>query len=206
MPWVHKMRFLLKKISVLLLVGTSTLVCADVTDLVDVLQELPAEAELIKNGVPVPLVDDAQAKLVENMKTLLKTCRIDSKTRPSAFRRYNGGLPFDWYRASDPLRGTSFIKVSLGKLQKMVAGNKSVYAKQLMMETPAGNWPEKYIVAYDGRGAIQFSKCSSLVVVDIICMPGVRENMPKDYMQACKVLPGGDSDSKSAAEQNTLNQ
>lgn len=198
------MRFLLKKISLVLLVSIPAIVYADIADLVDELQELPVEAELVKQGVPVQLANDTQAKLVETMKTLLKTCRIDSKTRPSVFNSYNNGLPFDWYRASDTLRGTSYIKVSLGKLEKLVAGNKSVYAKQLMMETPAGNWPKKYIVAYDGRGAIQFAKCSGLVVVDIICMPGVRENMPKDYTQACRVLPE-DSSGKTSTGQNTLN-
>ena len=155
--------------------------------------------------MPVPLAQEVQDKLVDSMKTLLKTCRVDSKTRPSAFIRYNNGIPFDWDRASDPLRGTSFIKVSLGKLDKLIAGNKSVYSKHLMLETPVGNWPKKYIVAYDGRGAIQFAKCSGLVVVDIVCLPGVREHMPKDYAQACRVLPEDNEMKKAAPDATTLN-
>jgi len=162
---------------------------ADVTDLVDELREIPSEAELITRGLNVPLSEAVQVKLVDGMKTLLKTCKVDSKTRPSAFNKFNKDLPFSWQRATDPLRNTSYISVSLGKLEKLRAGNKSVYAKSIMLETPNGNWPRKFIAVSDGRNTIQFTKCSGLVVVDIICMKGVKSSMPKNYSQACKVLP-----------------
>lgn len=162
---------------------------ADNIDLIDLLGELPPETELVQNGRTIALDTSIQGKLGGALKTMLETCRADSKTRRSLFRQFNKGLPFDWERSTDALRGTSFIKVSLGKLEKLRAGNKNVYAKYLLLETPAGNWPRKYMVAYDGSTAIQFTKCSGLVTVDIICMPGVREHLPKGYAAACKVLP-----------------
>lgn len=163
---------------------------ADTVDLIDLLDEIPAETELVQKGVKIPLNDAAQVKVGEAMKVLLETCRADSKTRRSLFRKYNKGVPFDWERSTDMLRGTSFIKVSLGKLEKLRAGNKNVYAKYLLLETPAGNWPRKYMVAYDGSTAIQFTKCSGLVTVDLICLKEINEFLPKDYAEACRVLPG----------------
>jgi hypothetical protein len=163
---------------------------ADNIDLIDLLGELPPETELVQKGVKIPLDEASQSKMVGAMKTLLETCRADSKTRHSLFRTFNKGVPFDWERSTDALRGTSFIKVSLGKLEKLRAGNKNVYAKYLLLETPPGNWPRKYMVAYDGGGtAIQFTNCSGLVMVDLICMPEIRDHLPNSYAPACKVLP-----------------
>lgn len=162
---------------------------ADTVDLVELLGEFPANSELIRKGVDIPLDALTQKKVSAALKTMLETCRADSKTRVSLFRKFNKGVPFEWERSTDPLRGTSFIKVSLGKLEKLRAGNKNVYAKYLLLETPSGNWPRKYMVAYDGSTSIMFSKCSGLVTVDLICMPGVREHMPKSYAPACRVLP-----------------
>ena len=162
---------------------------ADTVDLVDLLGELPPTSELVQKGVEIPLDAPTQNKVSGALKTLLETCRSDSKTRPSLFRKFNNGVPFEWDRSTDPLRGTSFIKVSLGKLEKLRAGNKNVYAKYLLIETPPGNWPRKYMVAYDGSTAIQFTTCSGLVTVDLICMPGIRDHLPKSYAPACNVLP-----------------
>ena len=162
---------------------------ADNIDLIELLGELPPETQLVQNGIEIPLDSTIQGKVGGALKTMLETCRADSKTRASLFRKFNKGVPFDWERSTDALRGTSFIKVSLGKLEKLRAGNKNVYAKYLLLETPAGNWPRKYMVAYDGSTAIQFTKCSGLVTVDIICMPGIREHLPTSYASACKVLP-----------------
>ncbi|MDT8405023.1 hypothetical protein [Sulfuriflexus sp.] len=162
---------------------------ADTVDLVDLLGELPPTSELVQKGVEIPLDEPTQNKVSGALKTLLETCRADSKTRPSMFRKFNNGVPFEWGRSTDPLRGASFIKVSLGKLEKLRAGNKNVYAKYLLLETPPGNWPRKYMVAYDGSTAIQFTTCSGLVTVDLICLPGIRDHLPKSYAPACKVLP-----------------
>ena len=177
---------------------------ADMVDLVELLGEFPANSELIRNGVDIPLDDDTQQKVSSALKTMLQTCRVDSKTRASAFRKFNKNIAFEWERSTDPLRGTSFIKVSLGKLEKLRAGNKNVYAKYLLLETPAGNWPRKYMFAYDGSTSILFSKCSGLVTVDLICMPGVREHMPESYAPACKVLPNMNKSIKEK-EANTDN-
>ena len=163
---------------------------ADQVDLVDELKEIPAEVELMVRGASVPLSQPAQDQVAQGMKTLLQTCRVDSKTSPAAFIKFNqGGVPFSWERVTDPLRNTSYLMVSLGKLEKLRAGNKSVYAQRLLMETPEGNWPRKYIATSDGRSAIQFGRCSGLVVVDIICIPEVLSQLPKDYSKACRVLP-----------------
>lgn len=162
---------------------------ADTVDLVELLGEFPANVELVSKGVDIPLDATTQKKMSAALKTMLETCRADSKTRASLFRKFNNDLPFEWDRSTDPLRGTSFIKVSLGKLEKLRAGNKNVYAKYLLLETPPGNWPRKFMVAYDGSTSIMFSKCSGLVTVDLICMPGVREHMPESYAPACRVLP-----------------
>lgn len=162
---------------------------AENIDLIDQLGALPPETELVQKGRIISLDAATQLKVGASMKTLLETCRADSKTRNSLFREFNKGVPFDWARSTDTLRGTSFIKVSLGKLEKLRAGNKNVYAKYLLLETPTGNWPSKYMVAYDGSTTIQFTRCSGLVVVDIICMPEMREHMPKGYAPACQVVP-----------------
>jgi len=162
---------------------------ADTADLIEELKEIPPEVELLVKGSPVPLEQNVQDQVAAGMKTLLQTCRIDSKTSPLAFRKMNGPLPFDWGRVTDPLRNTSYLMVSLGKLAKLRAGNKTVYAQRLLLETPAGNWPRKYMVTSDGRNAIQFARCSGLVVVDIICIPEVLSRLPKEYARACSVLP-----------------
>jgi len=170
----------------LLLAGTAT---ADNADLIQELKEIPPEVEMSVAGTPVPLSQSVQDQVATGMTTLLQTCRIDSKTSTLAFQKLNGSLPFDWDRATDPLRNTSYLLVSLGKLAKLRAGNKTVYAQKLLLETPAGNWPRKYMVTSDGRNAIQFSRCSGLVVVDVICIPEVLAQLPKDYARACSVLP-----------------
>lgn len=164
-------------------------VWADTVDLVELLGELPAETELVQKGVKIPLDAATQNKVGGALKTLLETCRADSKTRPLLFRQFNKGVPFEWERSTDPLRGVSFIRVSLGKLEKLRAGNKNVYAKYLLLETPPGNWPGKYMVAYDGSTSIQFTRCSGLVTVDLICLPEIRDHLPRSYAPACKVLP-----------------
>ena len=166
---------------------------ADEVDLVEELKEIPVEAEIMQRGVPIPITEELQNKLADTMKVLLQTCRVDSKTNPRSFRKLNKGVPFNWDRVVDPLRNASYIHVSLGKLDKLRAGTKTVYARELLLETPPGNWPKKYMVSSDGRSNIQFSKCSGLVVVDVICMPGILEHLPKDYGRACRVLPPNSS-------------
>lgn len=167
----------------------ANIAAADTADLIKELKEIPPEAEMFSGGQPLPLTESVQEQVVTGLTTLLKTCRIDSKTSSLAFKKLNGRLPFDWDRAIDPLRNASYIIVSLGKLEKLRAGNKSVYTQKILMETPNGNWPRKYIVTTDGRTAIQFGRCSGLVVVDIICIPEILKNLPKDYARACSVLP-----------------
>lgn len=162
---------------------------ADMIDLIDEVGATPPEAMIYRQGKQVSLDQATQDKVSAALRTLLESCRADSKTRASLFRKYNKDYPFNWDRATDPLRGVSYIQVSLGKLEKLRAGNKNVYAKHLLLETPAGNWPRKYMVAYDGSTAIQFTKCSGLVTVDIICMPEIREHLPESYAPACKVVP-----------------
>lgn len=162
---------------------------AESTDLIKELKEIPPEVEMFVRGVPVPLAQSVQDQVSSGLQTLLETCRVDSKTSPLAFKRLNGPLPFNWDRAIDPLRNTSYLMVSLGKLAKLRAGNKTVYAQRVMMETPPGNWPRKYLVTNDGRNSIQFARCSGLVVVDVICIPEVLAQLPKDYARACSVLP-----------------
>lgn len=162
---------------------------ADSADLIKELKEIPAEVEMSVRGTPVPLSEPVQAQLITGLKTLLQTCRADSKTSPLAFKRFNRSVPFNWDRAIDPLRNTSYILVSLGKLEKLRAGNKTVYAQKILLETPEGNWPRKYMVTSDGRSPIRFTRCSGLVVVDVICIPEVLAHLPKDYARACSVLP-----------------
>ncbi len=162
---------------------------ADNADLITELKEIPPEVEMFVRGSPVQMEQSVQDKISTGIKTLLQTCRIDSKTSPAAFRRMHGKTPFNWQRATDPLRNTSYLMVSLGKLAKLRAGNKIVYAQRLLLETPPGNWPKKYLATSDGRTEILFGRCSGLVVVDIICIPEVLANLPKDYARACSVLP-----------------
>ena len=179
------------RFKILLFTGlfVATFVAADEADLIKELKEVPPEVEMVVRGAPVPLDEAVQEQVTTGLKTLLQTCRVDSKTSPLAFRKLNGSLPFNWQRATDPLRNTSYLLVSLGKLEKLRAGNKTVYAQKLLLETPQGNWPRKYMVTTDGRSAIQFSRCSGLVVVDIICIPEVLKQLPEDYARACSVLP-----------------
>jgi len=184
-------RMTITLLSGLLLSGVAT---ADQADLIEELKEIPPEVEMLVRGNPVQFEQDMQDKIALGMKTLLQTCRIDSKTSPAAFRRLTGKLPFSWQRATDPLRNTSYIMISLGKLDKLRAGNKTVYAQKLLLETPAGNWPRKYLATTDGRNEILFGRCSGLVVVDIICIPDVLKHLPKDYAKACSVLPPSSSD------------
>lgn len=167
----------------------ATIAHADNADLIEELKEIPPEVEMYVRGAPVPVSQPVQDQLASGLKTLLQTCRVDSKTSPLAFKKLNGRLPFNWQRATDPLRNASYILVSLGKLEKLRAGNKTVYTQKILMETPPGNWPKKYIVTTDGRNSIQFGRCSGLVVVDIICIPEVLDKLPKDYARACSVLP-----------------
>ncbi len=180
------MRFFILLYGGLLLVNIAN---ADNADLIKELKEIPLEVEMFSRGAPVPLPEAVQEQVATGIKTLLKTCRADSKTSPLAFKKFNKRLPFNWTRATDPLRNTSYLLVSLGKLEKLRAGNKTVYAQKILMETPEGNWPRKYIVTTDGRSEIQFGRCSGLVVVDIICIPELLEKLPKDYARACSVLP-----------------
>ena len=162
---------------------------ADQADLIAELKEIPPEVEMMVKGNPVLMSQSVQDKVFTGMKTLLETCRIDSKTSPAPFRRLHGKTTFNWQRDTDPLRKTSYLLVSLGKLDKLRAGNKTVYAQRLLLETPDGNWPRKYMVTSDGQTPILFGRCSGLVVVDIICIPEVLANLPKDYARACSVLP-----------------
>jgi len=170
----------------LLAVSTAS---ADNADLIQELKEIPPEVEMFVRGAPAPLPQAVQDQVVAGLTTLLQTCRVDSKSNPLVFQKMNGALPFNWDRATDSLRNTSYLLVSLGKLAKLRAGNKTVYAQKLLLETPEGNWPRKYMVTTDGRNAIQFSRCSGLVVVDVICIPEVLEKLPKEYGRACSVLP-----------------
>jgi len=167
----------------------ASLANADNADLISELKEIPPEVEMFVGGAPFPLSQAVQDQVAVGLKTLLQTCRVDSKTSALFFRKLNGALPFDWTRATDPLRNTSYLLVSLGKLEKLRAGNKTVYAQKLLLETPPGNWPRKYIVTTDGQDHIQFARCSGLVVVDIICIPDLLAKLPKDYARACSVLP-----------------
>ena len=164
-------------------------IAADNADLITELKEIPPEVEMLVRGNPVQMEQSVQDKVATGLKTLLQTCRTDSKTSPAAFSKLTGRLPFSWQRATDPLRNTSYLMVSLGKLAKLRAGNKIVYAQRLLLETPPGNWPRKYLATSDGRTEILFGRCSGLVVVDIICIPEVLANLPKDYARACSVLP-----------------
>jgi len=184
-------RLMIILLSGLLLANT---VVADQADLIAELKEIPPEVEMLVRGNPVQMEQAVQDKIATGVKTLLQTCRIDSKTSPGAFRKWTGKLPFSWERATDPLRNASYLKVSLGKLAKLRAGNKTVYAQQLLLETPSGNWPRKYVATTDGRNEILFGRCSGLVVVDIICIPEVLRNLPKDYARACSVLPPSSSE------------
>ncbi len=180
------MRLTIFLFSSFLLVSTAS---ADTADLIKELKEIPPEVEMFVRGASVPLSEPVQEQVATGLKTLLQTCRVDSKTSPLAFKKLSGKLPFNWDRATDILRNTSYLLVSLGKLEKLRAGNKTVYAQKILMETPSGNWPRKYIVTTDGGNAIQFARCSGLVVVDIICIPDVLKQLPKDYGRACSVLP-----------------
>lgn len=181
----------MNKIMISLLFGilVSGSAIADNADLITELKEIPPEVEMLVRGNLVQIEQEAQDKIAAGLTTLLQTCRIDSKTSPAAFSKLTGRLPFSWQRATDPLRNTSYLMVSLGKLAKLRAGNKTVYAQRLLLETPPGNWPRKYLVTTDGRNEILFGRCSGLVVVDIICIPEVLKNLPKDYARACSVLP-----------------
>jgi len=184
-------RLILGHLLWLLLAGSAI---ADQADLIEELKEIPPEVEMMVKGAPIPLAQSVQDKVATGLKTLLQTCRIDSKTSASAFTRLTGSRSFNWQRATDPLRKTSYLMVSLGKLAKLRAGNKTVYTQRLLLETPPGNWPRKYIVTSDGRAPILFGRCSGLVVVDIICIPEVLANLPKDYARACSVLPPSSSE------------
>jgi len=166
---------------------------ADQVDLIEELKEIPVETQIMQKGVSIPISEALQNQIADQMKVLLQTCRVDSKTNPRSFRKLNKGVPFSWDRVTDPLRNASYIHVSLGKLDKLRAGSKTVYARELLLETPPGNWPRKYMVSTDGRTNIQFAKCSGLVVVDVICMQGVLEYLPKDYGRACRILPPNSS-------------
>jgi len=179
------------RFKILLFIGVlmTEWVAADSADLIQELKEIPPEVELFVKGAPVVLPQPVQEEITTGLTTLLKTCRVDSKTSPRFFKKRNKSVPFNWDRATDPLRNTSYILVSLGKLEKLRAGSKLVYAQQLLLETPPGNWPRKYMVSTDGRSAIQFGRCSGLVVVDIICIPELLAKLPKDYARACSVLP-----------------
>jgi len=167
---------------------------ADQVDLIDELKEIPVETKIMQRGKEIPIDEALQNRIADQMKILLQTCRVDSKTNARAFRKLNKGVPFSWDRVTDPYRNASYIHVSLGKLDKLRAGTKTVYARGLLLETPPGNWPRKYMVSTDGRTNIQFTQCSGLVVVDVICMKGVLEHLPKEYARACRILPPETSD------------
>jgi hypothetical protein len=175
----------------LLLVGLALPLVAAQIDLVDELKNTPASAELVVRGKPIPLDDALQKEVIDMLKGVVGGCKTDSKTRPSAFNEFDNNLPFDWERARDPLRRVSYISASLGKLDKLTAGNKSVYSKYIMLETPPGNWPRKYAAIYDGQQSIRFTNCNGFDVVELICTSGIREHMPTEYLSACKTLPGG---------------
>lgn len=160
-------------------------------DLVDELASTPASAELVVRGKQIPLDEPLQKEVIDMLKGVVGGCKTDSKTRPTAFSEFDKNLPFDWERARDPLRRVSYISASLGKLEKLTAGNKSVYSKHIMLETPSGNWPRKYAAIYDGQQTIRFTNCNGFDVVELICTSGIREHMPSQYLAACKTLPGG---------------
>ena len=176
------------------MIASMNVCLADEVDLIEELKEIPVEAHIMQKGAPIPITEELQNRIADQMKILLQTCRIDSKTNPRSFRKLNKGVPFSWDRVTDPLRNASYIHVSLGKMDKLRAGSKTVYARELLLETPPGNWPRKYMVSTDGRTNIQFAKCSGLVVVDVICMPGVLEHLPEDYGRACRILPPNSSE------------
>lgn len=177
----------------LLITGMAGLTLASsvlAADLVDELKTIPANAELVVRGKPMPVSEALQTEVIDMLKGILAGCKTDSKTRPSAFRKFDRkALPFDWQRSRDYLRRVSYISASLGKLEKLNAGNKSVYAKHIMLETPPGNWPRKYAVIYDGQQSIRFTNCNGFDVVELICTDGIREHMPERYLAACKAMP-----------------
>lgn len=175
----------LRLISPVLLLMPWTIQAAD---LIDELKEIPPAAQVVVHGTTQPVSPEQTPAVLEAMKTLLKGCRSDSKTQPSAFKPYDK-YPYDWDRARDALRRTSYIDVSLGKLEKLPAGNKLVYTKYIMLETPPGNWPAKYLAVNDGEQTIRFGGCNGFDVVKLICMPGIMAYMPEGYAAACKVTP-----------------
>ncbi len=172
------------------LAGLALTASAVAADLVDELKSIPASAELVVHGKPAPVSEELQSEIIDMLKGILAGCRTDSKTRPGAFREFDRkALPYDWQRSRDYLRRVSYISASLGRLEKLNAGNKSVYAKHIMLETPPGNWPRKYAVIYDGQQSIRFTNCNGFDVVELICTDGIREHMPERYLAACKALP-----------------